>query len=57
MEDLICVKKTSDRGSGVFATRDILRDEIIAEFRGPRIKIADMTGIPDEVCKTGVTSH
>ena len=49
MEDLICVKGTSKMGSGVFATRDIRKDEIIAEFRGPRLKIADMTGIPDEV--------
>ncbi len=49
MEDLICVKGTSKMGSGVFATRDILKDEIIAEFKGPRIKEADMTGIPDEV--------
>lgn len=49
MEDLICVKRTPDRGSGVFANRDIRKNEIIAEFRGPRIRIADMTGIPDEV--------
>lgn len=49
MEDLIYVKKTSDRGSGVFATRNIRKDELIAEFRGPRIKIEDMTGIPNEV--------
>ena len=49
MEDLICVKRTSEMGSGVFATRDIRKDELIAEFRGPRIKIPDMTGIPGEV--------
>lgn len=49
MEDLICVKGASNLGSGVFATRDIRKDEIIAEFRGPRVKIPDMTGIPDEV--------
>lgn len=49
MKDLIYVKESSNRGSGVFAVRDILKDEIIAEFRGPRIKIEDMKGIPDEV--------
>ncbi len=30
MEDLICVKGTSKMGWGVFATRDIQKDEIIA---------------------------
>jgi len=49
MEDLIRVKEVPGMGTGVFATRDIRKDELIAEFRGPRIKIPDMTGIPDEV--------
>lgn len=49
MKDLIYIKGSSGRGSGVFAVRDIPKDEVIAEFRGPRIKIEDMKGIPDEV--------
>lgn len=49
MEELIRVKQTSDMGSGVFAIRDIRKDEIIAEFKGPFVKIEDMSGIPREV--------
>ncbi len=49
MEDLICVKVTPDRGTGVFASRDIKKDEVIAEFKGPRVKFDDMEGIPREV--------
>lgn len=49
MEDLIYIRETPGRGFGVFATRDILRDEIIAEFKGPLVKIETMEGIPQEV--------
>lgn len=49
MKEAACVKGKSDMGFGIFATRDIAKDEIIIEFKGPRIKIPDMTGIPREV--------
>lgn len=49
IEDLIYVKETAGRGLGVFAVRDMLKDEIIAEFNGPAIKIEKMEGIPQEV--------
>lgn len=49
MEELIYIKEAPNRGSGVFAARDISKDEIIAEFKGPLVKIEDMEGIPKEV--------
>jgi len=49
VEEPICVRETAGRGLGVFATRDIERDEIILEFRGPRVKIERLEGIPLEV--------
>lgn len=49
MEDLIYVKETPNIGFGVFALRDILKEEIIAEFKGPTVKIENMDGIPREV--------
>ena len=49
MEELIYVKETPDRGFGVFAVRDIRKDEIIAEFKGPSVKIEKLEGIPREV--------
>ena len=49
MQELIYVKETPNRGCGVFAARDIQKDEIIAEFKGPLVKIEDMEGIPKEV--------
>lgn len=49
MEEPICIKETPHRGSGIFAARDIAKDEIIAEFKGPFVKIEDMQGIPREV--------
>ena len=49
MEDLMYVKETAGKGLGVFATRDILKDEIITEFKGPRVKIEHLEGIPQEV--------
>jgi SET domain-containing protein len=49
MKELIYVKETPHRGFGVFAVRDIVKDEIVAEFKGPLVKIEDMEGIPKEV--------
>ena len=49
MKDLICVKETPSRGLGVFAVRDIRKDEIVAEFKGPLVKIEKLAGIPREV--------
>jgi uncharacterized protein len=49
MKELIYIKEAQNRGSGVFAARDISKDEIIAEFNGPLVKIEKMEGIPKEV--------
>lgn len=49
MNDLVYVREKPGMGLGIFAVRDIERDEIIAEFRGPRITIEDVEGIPREV--------
>lgn len=49
MQDLICVQETGKMGYGVFATRDIRKDERIAEFRGPLVEIESLDGIPREV--------
>jgi SET domain-containing protein len=48
MKEAVCVKK-SDMGFGIFAAKGIPKDEVILEFKGPRVKIPDMTGIPQEV--------
>jgi SET domain-containing protein len=49
MKEPVYVRKAPDRGWGIFAARDIAKDEIILEFNGPRVKIEDMEGIPREV--------
>jgi hypothetical protein len=49
MRELVCVKEKPNMGLGIFALRDIQKDELIAEFKGPRIRIEDMEGIPREV--------
>jgi SET domain-containing protein len=49
MEDLIYVKEMPEKGLGVFAKRDIRKDEIITEFKGPLVKIERLEGIPREV--------
>jgi SET domain-containing protein len=49
VKELIYVKETPKKGCGIFATRDIAKDEVIIEFKGPRVRIPDMTGIPREV--------
>jgi SET domain-containing protein len=49
LKEAVYVKEKSDMGFGIFAARDISKDEIIIEFKGPRVKIPDMTGIPREV--------
>jgi hypothetical protein len=46
---LIYIKETPGRCSGIFAESDISKDEIIAEFNGPFVKIEKMEGIPREV--------
>ena len=49
VKELVYLKETPGMGLGIFAIRDIEKDEIIAEFHGPRIRIEDMDGIPHEV--------
>lgn len=49
MNELIYVKETPDRGTGIFAARDILKDETILRFEGPLVEIKDVEGIPREV--------
>lgn len=49
MKEPIYVKETTKMGAGIFASRDIAKDETILEFRGPRVKIEDVQGIPREV--------
>ena len=49
MKELVHVKEKPNMGLGIFAVRDIRKDEVIAEFKGPRIRIKDMEGIPREV--------
>lgn len=49
MKESIYIKKASNRGSGIFAAKDISKDEIITEFNGPFVKIEKMEGIPKEV--------
>jgi len=49
MDDLIYVKETKGMGCGVFAVRDISKDEVVAEFRGPEVSIESLEGIPREV--------
>ena len=49
LKEAVYVKEKADMGFGIFAARDISKDEIIIEFKGPRVKIPDMTGIPREV--------
>jgi len=49
MKDLVSVQRTSNKGLGIFAIRDIKKDEIITEFSGPVVTIPEFDGIPDEV--------
>ncbi len=49
MKDLVSVQRTSSKGLGIFAIRDIKKDEIITEFSGPVVTIPEFDGIPDEV--------
>jgi uncharacterized protein len=49
MEELIYVKETPNKGLGIFAKRDIAKDEIITEFKGPMVRIEQLEGIPQEV--------
>ncbi len=49
MEELIYVRDSPQKGRGIFAVRDIKKNEVIAEFKGPRVRIENMEGIPREV--------
>lgn len=49
MEKPIEVRQTPGKGLGIFAKRNILKDEIISEFTGPRIKIENLGEFPPEV--------
>lgn len=49
MKDLVYVRETPDKGFGVFAIRDIRKNEIITRFTGPFLRIDDMEGFPQEV--------
>ncbi len=49
MDELIYVKETPDRGTGIFAARNITKDEIITEFKGPKVIIEQTEDIPKEV--------
>lgn len=49
MKECVVVKETPNKGRGIFATRDIRKDEVILEFNGPRVHIERLDGIPREV--------
>lgn len=49
MKDLVNVQNTGSKGLGIFAIRDIKKDEVITEFTGPVVTIPDFDGFPDEV--------
>jgi len=49
MKELVYVKETPKKGFGIFAIRNIRKDEAILEFNGPYIKIENIDGIPREV--------
>lgn len=49
MKDLVSVQRTSNKGLGIFAIRNIKKDEVITEFKGPVVTVPEFDGIPDEV--------
>jgi len=49
MKDLVTVQKTQSKGLGIFAIRDIKKNEVITEFRGPVVTVPEFDGIPEEV--------
>jgi len=49
MKKLVYVKESPDKGRGVYAARDIRKDEVILQFSGPHVKIESLDGIPREV--------
>lgn len=49
MEKLFYVKQTEGKGYGIFAAREIRKDELISEFRGPRVTIEAIGLVPPEV--------
>lgn len=49
MKDLVTLQKTAGRGLGIFAIREIKKDEVITEFSGPVVTIPDLDLYPSEV--------
>lgn len=49
MKNLVSVHGTGNTGLGIFANRDIKKDETITEFTGPVVTIPEFNGIPGEV--------
>ena len=49
MKESVYVKESLDKGRGVYAARDIRKNEVILEFNGPYVKIESLAGIPREV--------
>jgi len=49
MKESVYVKESPDKGRGVYAARDIRKNEVILEFNGPYVKIESLAGIPREV--------
>jgi len=49
MKESVYVKEGPHNGRGVYAARDIRKDEVILEFNGPYVKIESLDGIPREV--------
>jgi len=39
MKESVYVKESPDKGRGVYAARDIRKNELILEFNGPYVKI------------------
>jgi hypothetical protein len=56
MKESVYVKEGPHNGRGVYAARDIRKDEVILEFNGPSVKIESLDGIPREVSITCLTS-
>ncbi len=49
MQDLVTVQRTANKGLGIYAIRDIKKDEVITEFKGPVVTVPEFDGIPGEV--------
>lgn len=49
MKDLVMIKQTEEKGLGIFAIRDIKKDEYITEFTGPMVQIENLDEYPADV--------